>query len=168
MFSALDKLGGKNNTRSVTQTEHTFPLLAYAMKTHFYPVNRNRCTSDCDYTSCPERFLSHLNTVPGVGNINPITLDTLLHPTFASVLRSGDLIICHADRVDDLDTLITNKRYFEPFRILLILGDEPLKHFDSYHQLNPRFVMSSSNTSATLKDVVTQILKHPASANQTL
>lgn len=56
------------------------------------------------------------------------------------MLRSGDLIILYAGQEEDLETLIESRELFDPFRVILILGEETLARKSRYHLLKPRYL----------------------------
>lgn len=56
------------------------------------------------------------------------------------MMRSGDLIILYAADAYDLDDLIDSRDIFDPFRVVLVFGNDHLLLNAGYHLLKPRFL----------------------------
>lgn len=136
------------------------------MNTYFSSSIENPCHSGCSFQSCPERYLCKLREIPTLSDISPLPSGTVFQPTITSPLRSGDLLIFHAESRNDLDQLVKNRKTIEQFRLVLIIGDEAYHNSRSYHQLNPRFIMTSKQNVTDLKDVVGKITGQTSIVNQ--
>ena len=127
------------------------------MNTYFSSSIETSCGEDCFYQSCPEKYLCKLREIPDLLDISYLTSDSLFQPTLSSPLRSGDLLILHAESQEDLEDIVEKRKAVEPFRIILILGESAYQNCRSYHLLNPRYIMTSEQNVSDLKNVVGKI-----------
>jgi hypothetical protein len=72
-------------------------------------------------------------------------------------MRSGDLLILFADNRDELDLLMGLEDEYEPFRIILVLGEYNQETEKQVQPLRPCFITTSGEPLDGLRDVIEKI-----------
>ena len=127
------------------------------MNIYFYSARENRCKENCSYHTCPERYLHALQYAPPA-TINSLPYEALLNPTVHTPLRSGDLIILHIEDHYELDLLVKKRKMFEHCRLIIITSKDVYENSRSYHLLSPRFITTSEQSPADLRNVVYKLI----------
>lgn len=115
------------------------------------------CSQSCSFQSCPIKYLFKLRELSCFHTINQLPNDSLFNPTLTSPLKSGDLLILHADSQEDLEKLVEKRKIVERFRLILIIDEQAYHNCRSYHLLAPRFIMTTKQDVTVLRDVVGKI-----------
>lgn len=132
------------------------------MIAYFATVSEKECGDNCSYRSCPERYMSKLGELNSISQVRPVSGQSLFYPSVNFPLRSGDLLIVHISRQKDLALLVENRKLLEQFRLVLIIGEELFKESRSYHLLNPRYIMTTSQDIGALNKVVGKMADNTA------
>lgn len=72
-------------------------------------------------------------------------------------LRSGDLVLLYAGTKGELEELVSIREVFEPFRIILIVGEMGMARYDHFHLLNPRFTATFDENLNELSCVIQRL-----------
>lgn len=127
------------------------------MNTYFYSARTNRCEENCSYDTCPERYLHALQYAPPSA-IHSLPYAALLNPNVHSPLRSGDLVILHIEDHFELELLVEKRKMFEHCRLIIITSKDVYENSRRYHLLSPRFITTSEQSPADLRNVVYKLI----------
>ena len=110
------------------------------MKTFFYAAQHSRCEIPCSSKRCVCKCLEMLNSLLSIGELVILPGGSRLNCDSSMMMRNGDLIILYAADSYDLDDLIDCRDIFDPFRVVLVFGNDRLLTSFNYHLLKPRFL----------------------------
>ena len=127
------------------------------MKTYFYAARSYKCNGECRYQTCTKRCLHTLRKMGAMEDVVVLPGGSHLKTPGSMSLRSGDLVILYAGNRSELEELIAIREIFEPFRIVLIVGENGLVRYEHFHLLNPRFTTAIGENLPELAGVINRI-----------
>lgn len=127
------------------------------MNTFYYTASACDCRSNCNYLSCEQRCLALLTQLETTANLKILPKGVGFNTPSHMELRSGDIIILYAGNKDDMDHLLSQRDFFETFRVILIVGNTHLVRFGGHYNLNPRFTTVLGSDMRQLNTVLNRI-----------